>query len=135
MALVKSPQLSAAKLAANRDNAQKSTGPRTLDGKARCALNALKYGRFASSTFRKHLLAGGDDVALYDWLLAQILAAHAPRVDVQLCQAERAARWAWCTLHNEPAGRSRRRPAGAAQPGRSAVWCVFRIPRRLGGDG
>src|SRR4051794_38051552 len=36
--------LSPAKLAANRANAQKSTGPRTPDGKAASRLNALTHG-------------------------------------------------------------------------------------------
>ena len=45
MSLVKSPRMTAAKLAANRANALKSTGPRTRRGKARVTLNALKHGR------------------------------------------------------------------------------------------
>src|SRR5271167_1729342 len=44
MALRKSPVRTAAMLAANRANAQKSTGPATAAGKARVALNALKHG-------------------------------------------------------------------------------------------
>ena len=35
---------SEAKLTANRLNAKKSTGPRTLEGKAVVAQNALKHG-------------------------------------------------------------------------------------------
>ena len=37
----------AAKLAANRENAQKSTGPRSLLGKLRSSQNGLKHGRYA----------------------------------------------------------------------------------------
>ena len=51
MSLVKSPTLTAAKLAANRSNAAKSSGPRSARGKERTRLNALKTG-VRSPTFR-----------------------------------------------------------------------------------
>jgi hypothetical protein len=37
-------QISEAQLAANRQNAQKSTGPRTEEGKRRCRINATRHG-------------------------------------------------------------------------------------------
>ena len=49
--------LSARRLAANRRNASRSTGPRTPRGKARVARNAIKHGFFASTdrwTDRQH---------------------------------------------------------------------------------
>ena len=44
MSLRKSPTLTPALLAANRRNAQKSTGPRTARGKAWSRLNRLRHG-------------------------------------------------------------------------------------------
>ena len=43
--------ISAARLAANRANAQKSTGPRTPQGKLRAASNSLKHGLYSLSNF------------------------------------------------------------------------------------
>jgi hypothetical protein len=50
---VKQP-LSDKKLAANRANAQRSTGPRTIEGKARSALNATTHAGFAAATLLPH---------------------------------------------------------------------------------
>ena len=44
MSLRKSPTLTPARLAANRRNAQKSTGPRTARGKAWSRMNGLRTG-------------------------------------------------------------------------------------------
>jgi hypothetical protein len=45
MSLRKSPTLTPALLAANRQNAKKSSGPRTARGKAWSRLNGLRHGR------------------------------------------------------------------------------------------
>ncbi len=44
MSLRKSPTLTPARLAANRRNALKSTGPRTAQGKAQSRMNGLRHG-------------------------------------------------------------------------------------------
>ncbi len=43
--------ISAARLAANRENAKRSTGPRTPQGKLRSASNSLKHGLYSLSNF------------------------------------------------------------------------------------
>ena len=45
MSLRRSPTLTPARLAANRANAQKSTGPRTARGKAWSRMNGVRTGR------------------------------------------------------------------------------------------
>src|SRR4051794_14555852 len=58
---------SAARIAANRLNAQKSTGPKTPEGKAKARFNALKHGMRADTL----VLPGADAEAfqqrLDDW--------------------------------------------------------------------
>ena len=55
----------AAQIAANRANAQKSTGPRTPEGKAASSLNALKHGMDAAS-----IVIPGEDPAEYERIAA-----------------------------------------------------------------
>jgi hypothetical protein len=73
VSLRRSPTRTAAFLAANRRNALKSTGPRTVAGKARVALNSVRQGRRAFR-LRQNLMASGarEQVALYDWILGSI---------------------------------------------------------------
>ena len=56
------------KLAANRRNAQKSTGPRTPSGKAIASMNAVKHGLCSS----KPLITGEDEAEFVqftaDWV-------------------------------------------------------------------
>jgi hypothetical protein len=65
MSLRQTPTLTAALLAANRRNAQKSTGPRTEEGKRRARLNGLKHG-LRSGSFRESLIRSGESTALVD---------------------------------------------------------------------
>jgi hypothetical protein len=56
----------AAQILANRANAQKSTGPRTVEGKTASSLNALKHGADAAS-----VIIPGEDPALYERIVAE----------------------------------------------------------------
>ncbi|HEY6290339.1 MAG TPA: hypothetical protein VI455_02100 [Terriglobia bacterium] len=143
MPIVKSPALTAAKLAANRANARRSTEPRSYRGKCRVALNALRHGRCASSKlFRSRLVAGQEEVALYDWIYALIRDAVGPVGKPEWQEVEAVARQAWCSLARKHRWRPDRplggRPAGGPvrrPPTQCSVWCLLRVPRRLGSTG
>jgi hypothetical protein len=77
MPLRKSPVRTAALFAANRANAQKSTGPRTTWGKRRSALNALRHGRRARLSVCWVPQAGREAYAFWR-LLAELRAAILP---------------------------------------------------------
>lgn len=63
--------ISRARLKANRANAQRSSGPRTIEGKRRSAQNALKHG-FRAQSFGRSL---DDDAA--EVLLSEFIACDA----------------------------------------------------------
>ena len=116
-------------IAANRANAQKSTGPRR---KARVTLNALKHGGYAGRLFRSHLLLAREDVALYDWLYRQICDNFRPVGKLQWARAERLARKAWCLCRT---ARQQGLRSGQKPPTRSSIWCALRVPTSWGGSG
>src|SRR5579885_870897 len=62
-----------AKLAANRANAQKSTGPATPQGKTRSSRNSFKHGLYS-----KQLVVGAEEAAALDELKSNLRAEHQP---------------------------------------------------------
>jgi hypothetical protein len=64
----------AAQITANRANAQKSTGPRSVEGKSASRFNALKHGIDAAS-----IVIPGEDPADYDALVAHYLHEYRPQ--------------------------------------------------------
>lgn len=157
MHLVKSPTLTLAKLAANRSNARRSTGPRTAAGKRRIVLNALKHGRFSGS-FGENLIKAGADAELFDWIRGRVFDGFRPLGHAERWQAEGLAREVWCRAYAayraSRAGRARGhgqggldgilparrgtktripfRPSSNA-PAKASIWCLAWTPWRLGG--
>jgi hypothetical protein len=76
--------ISEARLRANRENAKKSTGPRTKEGKQRSSLNATRHSILAQVI---HLPK--EDMAAYNKFTADYAAALAPvgTVEIQLAHA------------------------------------------------
>ncbi|MCP5120704.1 MAG: hypothetical protein GY953_58670, partial [bacterium] len=64
---------------ANRQNAKKSTGPRTREGKRRVSRNAIKHGLCASQ-----VVIPGEDEAEFERLSAGFVEAIEPRDEVEL---------------------------------------------------
>ncbi len=97
MPLRKSPLRTPALLAANRANAQSSTGPRSPQGKARVALNTLQHGRYAVRLREKLAQAGeGSAESQYQWFRSEIAAAFGASGRDDELQAEQMAARAWC---------------------------------------
>jgi hypothetical protein len=83
--------LSPARAAAARRNGAKSHGPKTPEGKARSAQNALRHGLCA----QKHLLLDAEDAQAFAALEAAVLEELAPEGVVQRLLAGRIVRAAW----------------------------------------
>src|SRR5579884_2831340 len=62
-----------AQIAANRENARKSTGPRTLEGKQRSCRNAHKHGLYSDRIVQEH-----ENEEDYHRFRAALIAEHQP---------------------------------------------------------
>jgi hypothetical protein len=80
---------------ANRQNAQKSTGPKTAEGKAAVSQNAVKHGLFAES------VVTGETEAEYAAFRGELLAELDPRGVVELLLAERVVSLWWRLIRAE----------------------------------
>ena len=82
--------VSEAQVAANRANAQLSTGPKSLAGKASSSLNHLKFG--FTGKFRVMPWEDGND---FDGLLARLQAEHQPETETEKLLVENMAKHHW----------------------------------------
>src|ERR1044071_8035184 len=73
------PMATEKQAAANRRNAQRSTGPRTDRGKARAAMNNIKHGAYAQSE-----IIPGEDLAEREALAEAYMERFAPETIDQL---------------------------------------------------
>ena len=79
MSLRKSPQLTPQLLAATRQNAQHSTGPRSAAAKQNSKLNALKHGAYVrDENQRQSMLALGEDPEQFQTLTEELMRAFGP---------------------------------------------------------
>jgi hypothetical protein len=84
------PATSQNRIDANRRNAQKSTGPRTPEGKSRSRFNGLKHGLTAAVP-----VIPGEDPAVYEARLEAMIESSPPRNQVELDLLGRVAATTW----------------------------------------
>ena len=77
-------------IAANRQNAQKSTGPKTPEGRAAVKLNSVKHGLTAST-----LVLPGEDAADFESLFDSLEAEHAPATPTETMMVRQMAMASW----------------------------------------
>lgn len=87
-------QVSDRKIAANRRNAQKSTGPKTLRGKSYSRTNALKHGLFAMDVFAGEG-AKRENVQEYEQLLDKLWKCYQPEGAAEELEVTRIAACWW----------------------------------------
>ena len=80
-------------IAANKLNAQKSTGPQTPEGKAKSAANRLSWG-FASNT----IIIPGEDPDEFRGLVEDFIAEHQPICVTEQVLVEKMAQQQWLSL-------------------------------------
>jgi hypothetical protein len=83
--------ISSARAEASRINGAKSSGPKTPEGKARSAQNALKHGFRA----QKHIVLPGEDAGAFQALEAALIEELAPEGALQSVLAQRIVAAAW----------------------------------------
>src|SRR5438128_689331 len=81
---------SQAKLAANRINAQKSTGPKTAEGKAKVSKNALKHGFTTNQAILDPI-----EAELFPQFAEEITKDFAPRNQIELALVDEIIACAW----------------------------------------
>jgi hypothetical protein len=107
---------------ANRRNAQRSTGPRSLEGRARSAMNAVKHGLTAS----RHMLLSSEDTAEYEALAERLHDDLEPDGPLEEILIDRILAATWRLL------RAQRIEAGIFTFADSALGAA--VNRALGGD-
>ena len=84
---------SPAQIAANRRNAQNSSGPRTIEGKKRVSMNALKSGLTAKTVVLPH-----ESATDYNEIRAALIQDYAPATTQELMLVDQIAAGYWRTI-------------------------------------
>ena len=91
-----SSELTPKEIESRRENAQKSTGPRTEAGKRRAALNALKYGRYTGPhTLEQSMVLLGEDPLEFQAFRDSLIASRQPADAMERMLVEDIAMLAW----------------------------------------
>ena len=114
--------MNSARLEANRRNAQKSTGPRTAEGKAVSARNATSHGLLSAEA-----LLPDDDGATFEAFAGALRAELAPGGELEALMVDRVVACAWrlrraISVESELFERNRYSYVERADEGLGAAW-------------
>ena len=84
------PQISERKRLANQQNAQKSTGPRTAEGKARSSKNAITHGVFCQG-----VVIVKEDEPLFKALRREFIRDLKPQCHIELLMVDKIVECTW----------------------------------------
>jgi hypothetical protein len=120
--------VSARKVAANRKNALKSTGPKTLRGKTYSARNAIKHGLFSGQTM--DFISHGEDPTEYGEVLNGLRVQYQPIGTAEELEVERLALCWWrlkrAWRYENATNRVALRDFGRRELAEQAEWCKER---------
>jgi hypothetical protein len=114
-------------LEANQANAKRSTGPRTLDGRARSRMNAVKHGLTA-----KYIVIGDEDPDEFEALRADLESDFQPSTRLEYELVDRLAGLLW-RLRRVPgveAALVKARQVEAWQNSEHVEWLKYEARRR-----
>src|ERR1017187_1659821 len=103
-----------AQIAANQANAQKSTGPRSVEGKSASRFNALKHSIDAAT-----IVIPGEEPADYDALAALSLRDHRPQAATESSHLDTMPRADWRQRRLQNVEADLYPPVHAESPGNS----------------
>ena len=120
--------VSTRKIAANRKNAQKSTGPKTPRGKAYSGRNAIKHGLFSRQAM--DFLSHGEDPTEYEEILNGLRAKYQPMGTAEELEVEHIALCWWrlkrAWRYENAMNRVALRNLGRRELAEQAEWCEER---------
>jgi len=124
----KKPTVSIRKVEANRQNALKSTGPKTPRGKAYSARNAIKHGLFSGQMM--DFVSHGEDPTEYEEVLNGLRAKYQPMGTAEELEVERIALCWWrlkrAWRYENAMNRVALRNLGRRELAEQAEWCKER---------
>jgi len=124
----KKQTVSIRKVEANRQNALKSTGPKTPRGKAYSARNAIKHGLFSGQIM--DFISHGEDPTEYEEILNGLRAKYEPMGTAEELEVERIALCWWrlkrAWRYENAMNRVALRDLGRRELAEQAEWCKER---------
>jgi hypothetical protein len=117
-----------AQILANRDNAQRSTGPKTQEGKQTASHNATRHGLTGTQ-----IVMPGEDPAAYEYLRQGLHESHQPANEAELILVDQIAANAWRLMraHRVETAFLAKLTEGAKDPDAALAEAFLEKPKEL----